>query len=388
MSTFCRLRARALTARSAAFTLVELLVVIAIIGTLVAMLIPAIHAAKDAAYRSSCMNNLRNLGQAMINRSSGGSKDVLPGYVQPLERDDKTFVEIRGLGAAPGSLSESIYSSTTVADRNLAKQRSRVSWVAMLLPQVERQDIWDRLVDGTDYPGLTAAEQTQNIVRPLELFICPVDHDLISSPANAGLSYVANSGAWDWRAGATSFETADFLAIEPPPPARGDTTSNGLLQNRTLGKTRGRLAIHDGAGTTLLLAENVHKGDAYSWLGVPFDRGGEQEFGMVWVANPQPAGANPNELTDQAGFSRSPDADVPHDVPFYCRPASNHAAGYFNVIFADSHGKAMDPGLDYIVYQQLLTTNGDKCVDPAAHSPISAAIDTFRNAPPLSDADF
>lgn len=387
MPKFHRARASAHTARPAAFTLVELLVVIAIIGTLVAILLPAIQAARARMFQMQCLNNLRNLGQAMANHASKGSKDSLPGYVQPLERDDKSFVEVRGRATDRASLTESVYASTTIADRNLARQRSRISWAAILLPQVERQDIWDRLVDGTKHPGLTPAEQTRNLVRPSELYICPVDPDLISNPENAGLSYVANTGAWDWRAGAAAFELNDFLANQSPPP-RGDTIHNGLLQNHTLGKARGRLSFNDGASTTLLLAENIHKGNEYSWLGVPFDRGGEQEFGMVWVANPQPAGANRRDLTDQAGFSQADDTTFPANVPFYCRPASNHPAGFFNAIFADSHGDALDPNLDYIVYQQLLTSWGDKCVDPAGHAPISAAIDTFRKAPPLSEADF
>src|SRR5262245_6943144 len=62
--------------KSKGYTLVELLVVIAIIGVLVAMLLPAVQAARESARRSSCSNNMRQLGVALHNHHT--SLKVLP----------------------------------------------------------------------------------------------------------------------------------------------------------------------------------------------------------------------------------------------------------------------------------------------------------------------
>jgi prepilin-type N-terminal cleavage/methylation domain-containing protein/prepilin-type processing-associated H-X9-DG protein len=101
-----------------AFTLVELLVVIAIIGILVALLLPAIQAAREAARRSQCTNNMKQLGLGILNYES--SKKRLP---------------------APGQCDSTGGASTTYMIHSTA---------TVILPHIEQQAVYDMFDHDTD----------------------------------------------------------------------------------------------------------------------------------------------------------------------------------------------------------------------------------------------
>ena len=139
---------------------------------------------------TQCANNQRNLGLAMLNFES--TKGNFPGYVQPVKRSNSNYVTLTGTG-----MDNFTYHSSS---DNQAKSRggSRVSWAARILPQLERQDLWDRIVDGIT-PNVDGTTPRIDPIRPVEVFVCTADTDVTVNPDNAGLSYVANAGAWDWN---------------------------------------------------------------------------------------------------------------------------------------------------------------------------------------------
>jgi len=110
------------------FTLIELLVVIAIIAILVALLLPAVQQAREAARRSSCKNNLKQLGIALHNYHDTHSV-FPPGWMHP---------GISATGTASGDNDLGVW-----------------SWSTMVLPYVEQSAVYDALQPGQYYPPPT-----------------------------------------------------------------------------------------------------------------------------------------------------------------------------------------------------------------------------------------
>lgn len=134
--------------RTRGFTLVELLVVIAIIGVLVGLLLPAVQAAREAARRMQCSNNLKQIGLAMHNYADAHRK-FPPGWL---------FFDPRMSGRG---------------DR--VNRLPGWAWSTMILPFIEQGNIFNRL--NFDGRGLSAVPNNQVVNQSFALQHCPSSGD-------------------------------------------------------------------------------------------------------------------------------------------------------------------------------------------------------------------
>lgn len=158
--------------RRGGFTLVELLVVIAIIGILVALLLPAVQAAREAARKTSCLNNMRQVGLALMNFESA-NRELPPGATQ----------------------------------RNASADPTMFSWITQIMQYVEEAGAYDQAdwqipLGERDDNGNTAHH------IPFETFQCPSDEPvgIVNDFYGARGNYVANAGiGWVWMHNPESF---------------------------------------------------------------------------------------------------------------------------------------------------------------------------------------
>jgi len=166
-----------------AFTLIELLVVIAIIAVLIGLLLPAVQAAREAARRSQCVNNLKQISLALHNyESSMGSfpwNQAALSAVYPVAYDGKVPWD-------PGG-------------SNGGEERT-FSALALLLPYVEQTQVYNAINFNfglNNFGGMSGAADTVQATAigvTIASFICPSD-----GTGKGRTNYRASNGTnWDW----------------------------------------------------------------------------------------------------------------------------------------------------------------------------------------------
>jgi len=326
------------------FTLVELLVVIAIIGILIAMLLPAVQQVREAARRTQCQNNLKQLSLACLNSESSHMKMPAGELVF-----DKNFKLQTGRWVARGS-----------------------NWLIQILPFIEQQNVLDFVNYDFKYSGGSGVSQgwahTQfegdingnGILDGFELEfpgrLCP-----------------SNNRTPTW--------SRDYFAVQGAEDrAFGNLMNRGFLHNdgvMGICQSRGLGEITDGTSNTLILGESylpqpfgvpetstnnltTGTGTAVA-LYPPWWWGSESTNTSIVLAKRSPANPPRSTLTLNSplnsplfmlGGANYLVSGKTHDVPF----SSRHAGGV-NFAFADGHVVFVSDSVDVLVLRMAGSCN-------------------------------
>ena len=289
------------------FTLVELLVVITIIGILIALLLPAVQAAREAARRMQCSNNLKQLGLAIHNYHA--ASQVLP--------------------------------SGVAYDNDTGK-----GWVVSILPHLEQQALYDQFkpgMSGTFWAdqGIRRAECRDAVKTQLPAVQCPSDPSVQKN----------STEQWQWvdiEVALTSYKgvlgdtrMGGSASVHPgsEPDCHRTTNCSGLFWRYSYLKPIRIEDIKDGTSNTLMIG---HSRPRYFPCSAAFFSNGDYASTYAPI-NFVPEPFSRNEWWNWWGFS------------------SDHPGGALFCL-ADGSVRFVSESLDYAMYRALSTRAGGEPV--------------------------
>ncbi len=324
------------------FTLVELLVVIAIIGVLVALLLPAVQAAREAARRTQCINKLRQMGLSMQNYEN--SFRAFPtGGIHPWPQIEK-------------------YSS---GSKPFAHGKQGLSWAFQLLPYLEQNSVHN----------LTTTSQISE--TPVSLYFCPSRRPPTQSPITnnwmidyAGIVPIPEPSSigktWEfYLTGRRGCRSENFFwggnnNVHTPRKAERTSSfsdffgvivrSSYYVKNDGSAVELGYRApigfkdIEDGSSNTIVVSEKRMRPDHYD--------GSEWYDDKGWADGWDPdvmrsAACQPSPDSNELGYGRRNDN---REFGFYL--GSAHPSG-INVVFADASVDSFSYEVDLITFNRM-----------------------------------
>ncbi len=324
--------------RNKGFTLIELLVVIAIIAVLVSMLLPAVQQAREAARRTQCKNNLKQIGVALHNYNTAIGV-FPPGYVDRNGDPNSTPDNDQGPGWG---------------------------WAAFLLPYMDQGNVYDQ-IDFKQGVGLGPNAQLSQIA--MTCFQCPSDgfqqaFSVYDSSFGTPLTTVAHSN----YVGCNGWIECFNGACGNPQPGPGADGLSGTFGQAGVGafyrnSRTSAVRFRDGLSNTIIVGERSSNHSPSTWTGAV--TGGRCP---AWMATqpPAPYSLPPGPAYDNADFGEAlifahcnathlPNADFPVYDPdtFY----SFHSGGA-QFLFGDGSVRFISSNVDGPTYQHLATIAG------------------------------
>ncbi len=340
--------------RPAGFTLIELLVVISIIAVLIALLLPAVQSAREAARRSQCINNMKQIGVALHNYHS--ALNVFPpGYVSTVNKA-RTDACNQDVENTPG---QSVDNGTGWA------------WGSFLLPHLEQSTVYASINFNL---SVAYHENDTASLTSLKVFLCPSDDGPTVVPVFADPPDPANPGSFSASTIVDTLSRANYVGMygigeicaQSGATDGADNAGNGPVGQHTgcffRNSSVSLTAIRDGSSNTIAVGERSHNLSYATWVARSIDgwsgktslvEGGTDLFNPspeeAWVQILGPAGVKDG--------SRTINQAQAHVEDYW----SYHPGGA-NMLFADGSVHFLKDSINPVVFRALATRNGREIV--------------------------